>query len=324
VAISTLAKTRGSRDGFSFLSYIGKRFEGLGADKLEVCYVKQSKLLSTDDRWIFVGAEGSSLLSKITKDSVPLGDIAFCRQGIITGSDEAFVFGGKSPLSELPVSMIKPWIKVGDVHRYVIRPVEKRYLVYSSDIDKISDYPKFHQELKKHCEKLQKRTEVLSGRLRWFDLHRPRERRLFDNEKLVCRFKAECNTFAFDTGGLYFSADITLVALKEELRGRFKTKYILALLNSRLLDYHYKTYAKLMDYRYEYYPQSVSLLRIKQGTESEQKQLVALVDRIIAAKQRDADADTSALDREIDELVYDLYGLTNDERKLVEDSARWK
>ena len=40
-----------------------------------------------------------------------------------------------------------------------------------------------------------------------------------------------------------------------------------------------------------------------------QKPLERLVDRILAAKQRDPDADTSALEREIDELVYALYGL---------------
>ena len=39
------------------------------------------------------------------------------------------------------------------------------------------------------------------------------------------------------------------------------------------------------------------------------------------SKQRDADADTRALEREIDELVYALYGLTKEEVKLVEDAA---
>jgi len=321
VAISTLAKTRDSRDGFRFLSYIGKKFDGLGADKLEVCLVQQSKLLSTDDRWIFVGAEGSSLLSKITEDSVPLGDIAFCKQGIVTGRDRAFVFEAQSPISELPNSVIKPWIKVGDVHRYAIRPVKKRYLVYANDLGKISDYPKFHDGLKKHSEKLKNRREVKNGRIRWFDLQWPREKRFFDNEKLICRFKAERNTFAYDTGGFYCSADITLVIVKDEFRRKFKTKYILALLNSRLLDYHYKTYAKLMDYRYEYYPKSVSLLRIKQGTESEQMQFVALVDKILAAKQRDPEADTSAMEGEIDLHVNALYGLNGDEIAIIEETT---
>ena len=42
----------------------------------------------------------------------------------------------------------------------------------------------------------------------------------------------------------------------------------------------------------------------------------------MSAKQRDAGADTSALERDIDELVYALYGLTPDEIKLVEGGAK--
>ncbi|MGD0814550.1 MAG: hypothetical protein ABSA83_13170 [Verrucomicrobiota bacterium] len=49
-----------------------------------------------------------------------------------------------------------------------------------------------------------------------------------------------------------------------------------------------------------------------------QKAVERLVDRILAAKQRDAGADTSALEREIDGLVYALYGLNPDEIKIVE------
>jgi hypothetical protein len=46
-----------------------------------------------------------------------------------------------------------------------------------------------------------------------------------------------------------------------------------------------------------------------------------LVDRILAAKQRDAAAGVSALEREIDQLVYALYGLTAAEIKLVESAS---
>ena len=46
------------------------------------------------------------------------------------------------------------------------------------------------------------------------------------------------------------------------------------------------------------------------------------VDRILAVKQRDAEADTSALEREIDELVYALYGLQNSGRNSPCPSRR--
>jgi hypothetical protein len=53
-----------------------------------------------------------------------------------------------------------------------------------------------------------------------------------------------------------------------------------------------------------------------------QKPVERLVDRILSAKQRDAGADVSAREREIDKWVYALYGLTPDEIKVVEASAK--
>ena len=63
-----------------------------------------------------------------------------------------------------------------------------------------------------------------------------------------------------------------------------------------------------------------------------QAPIVALVDRILAAKQRDARADTSELgslaeavakvEAEIDRHVYALYGLTPEEIKIVEDAGK--
>ena len=46
------------------------------------------------------------------------------------------------------------------------------------------------------------------------------------------------------------------------------------------------------------------------------------VDRILAAKRKNPAAETSALEREIDQQVYALYGLTPEEIKIVEDSAK--
>ena len=46
------------------------------------------------------------------------------------------------------------------------------------------------------------------------------------------------------------------------------------------------------------------------------------IDRILSAKQKDPDTDTSALERQIDQMVYKLYGLTEEEIKIVENSNR--
>ena len=57
-------------------------------------------------------------------------------------------------------------------------------------------------------------------------------------------------------------------------------------------------------------------------TPEKQKPVERLVERILSAKQRDADADVSALEWEIDELVYGLYGLTREEIKIVEGQTK--
>src|SRR5437867_166175 len=44
--------------------------------------------------------------------------------------------------------------------------------------------------------------------------------------------------------------------------------------------------------------------------------------RLVAPKQREAEADASALERKITELVYALYGLAPEEIKIVEDTTK--
>jgi hypothetical protein len=62
----------------------------------------------------------------------------------------------------------------------------------------------------------------------------------------------------------------------------------------------------------------LSEIPIKKIPDDEQKSFIKLVDRILAAKRANPQADTSALEREIDKLVYHLYGLTEEEIKIVE------
>ena len=53
----------------------------------------------------------------------------------------------------------------------------------------------------------------------------------------------------------------------------------------------------------------------------QQQSIVSLANRIFSIKKTDSNADTSKLEQEIDKLVYELYGLTEDEVKVVEGGA---
>jgi hypothetical protein len=71
-------------------------------------------------------------------------------------------------------------------------------------------------------------------------------------------------------------------------------------------------------------PQPVSEIPVANISPDQQKPFINLTDRIIATKKRDPDADTSAWEREIDDLVYALYGLTPEEIKIVEEAWNGK
>ena len=52
----------------------------------------------------------------------------------------------------------------------------------------------------------------------------------------------------------------------------------------------------------------------------QQEPIIELVDQILATKRTDLDADVSDLENEIDQIVYLLYGLADDEIAIVEEA----
>ena len=56
----------------------------------------------------------------------------------------------------------------------------------------------------------------------------------------------------------------------------------------------------------------------KSQFQKQSKLITSLVDEILTAKKGDRNADTSELEKAIDDLVYQLYGLTEEEIKIVE------
>ena len=96
-------------------------------------------------------------------------------------------------------------------------------------------------------------------------------------------------------------------------------KYLCAILNSHIITWMMTNMALttgmgLMQWK----KFTVQRLPIPQVPVAEQRPFVRLVDRILVAKASNPDADTSAQEAEIDRLVYQLYGLTDEEIAAVE------
>lgn len=69
------------------------------------------------------------------------------------------------------------------------------------------------------------------------------------------------------------------------------------------------------------YPDDAKQFPIAKASKEQQQPIIELVDKILEAKCSNPTADTSALERKIDRLVYELYGLTEEEVKVVE--GKW-
>jgi adenine-specific DNA-methyltransferase len=61
-------------------------------------------------------------------------------------------------------------------------------------------------------------------------------------------------------------------------------------------------------------------LPIKKIAQENQQPFINKVNEILSLKSEDPKADTNDLEQEIDIMVYELYGLTEEEIKIVEES----
>ncbi|WP_139542595.1 DUF7149 domain-containing protein [Helicobacter pylori] len=100
---------------------------------------------------------------------------------------------------------------------------------------------------------------------------------------------------------------------------------ILGVLNSKLMTYFYKKKffpTHMQGGAFGFDTLSVETLPIPQITKSNKPtadKITALVDKILQAKAKDPKANTQKLEKEIDALVYQLYHLTDEEIKIIED-----
>ena len=158
--------------------------------------------------------------------------------------------------------------------------------------------------------------------------------RLFGKEKIVIGrlnkfFKATIDT------GKHALGKATLLILKKE----FDYKFILGILNSKLIDYYYKLLFKSTHMQGGYVRYDVpylELLPIKKIVgEKERKlhdEIIALVDEILklninlqkfgklSDKSEKLQEEINRINKEIDQNVYKLYDLTPEEIKIVESS----
>ena len=97
--------------------------------------------------------------------------------------------------------------------------------------------------------------------------------------------------------------------------------FILGILNSKLtntwFEYYYNT-TKVSGNYFDLNGNQIGSIPIPTATKEQQKEIITIVDKILAAKKQDSSADTTEWEKQIDQKVYELYRLTPEEIAIVE------
>jgi adenine-specific DNA-methyltransferase len=251
---------------------------------------KMNKNLLNDKGWILRDEKERSIINKIEKKCFThLENICASYQGIISGCDKAFVVDEKIIVEKsLELDLLKPWIKSSFIEKGRVNRTNQ-YLIYSDLIKEEDKYINSINHISLHRDKLQERRECRNGVRIWYELQWGRVQSIFEGEKIVFPYKANKNRFAIDKGS-FFSADVYCLTLKEAVP--FTYEFLLKILNSKVYEYYFKTFAKkLGDDAYEYYPNNLMKLCIP--------------------TMMDIDAD-------IDEFLYDFFQLGSYEKAIIE------
>jgi adenine-specific DNA-methyltransferase len=277
-----------------------------------------------------------SLLDKLKAQGTLLGEICNVNQGIVTGADkvtprhirQALVNVNKGEgifvlddveldrLHLLPnqLGVVKPWFKNSDISKWATNTLAKSHLLY---LDRtVSSIP---ENLQRHLEQfkpvLSERREAANSVIHWWQLQWPRHKGVFESPKLVAPQRSYDNRFAYNDIPWYASADVYFITSRNN---QVALKYLLALLNSKIYFHWLYHRGKRKGEMLELYQVPISEVPIKIISLREQQSFVTYVDQILTAKEQDPKTDVSALERQIDALVYELYGLTDEEIAMVE------
>jgi adenine-specific DNA-methyltransferase len=308
----------------------------------------------TATEWNFVVGKGSNLFDRLKAMPVKLGDLTeHISQGIRTSANEVYVLDviserdgllrarseklGKEVVIE--AAAVLRFLAGREIKPFSIQPSGKVVLMPYRIADAVAELvsePELAKKVPKTLAYLRENKSYLSSReqgrfrgARWYEFGRSQNIDLMLLPKILVPDIADRASFALDERGVFAFTSGYGITLKPTTN--VSPKFLLGLLNSRLLDLFWKQVSTpLRGGFYRYFTQFLSqfpirTLNLSDAAERVQHDaIVELVERILSAKAVDPAADTSALEREIDRMVYELYGLTEEEIAVVEGASSAK
>ena len=322
----------------------------------EYLFEGQDNLLRIDGYGEGAGNPIQVILEKLKSSRYTLGNICDIHMGLVSRADKVslqhlrkhpnlktkkgdgiFVLSSKElKVLNLPNEVfekyVRPFYKNSDIDQNSSNIRNKYWLLYIKDEGEpivlsnlLKNYfEKYKTLLIKQKENFLKNEIAAVFVKRWlkngnyFVLFNPKEEKYFTGEKIVAPYRSKSNRFAYNERPWFASQDVCFILPK---KNEFHPKFILALLNSKLyfawLLYKGNRKGNIL----ELAKGTVSEIQIKAISKEDQQSFISLADQIIEAKQSRDLINTHKLEKEVDQLVYQLYGLTKEEIAIVEESV---
>jgi hypothetical protein len=314
-----------------------------------------SKKQAASETWNFTFEEATALINKIKVNTVPLGEVTDrIFQGLKTSADKVYILNVVkrkknaiviySPALEkefeLESGPLKPLIKGGQMRRYLIEdtqrvvlfPYEKSMLISKKDFQE--RYPACWDYLNENKKYLENREDGKMKGEHWYAFGRNQALDVINLPKIITPDLAPSASYCFDDEGQYSFSGGAAGGYGILAKDTINPKYLLALLNSKLLDwYHHQFSTTFRGGYFSYESRFIRQLPIRLidfrdlSEKNTHDKLISLVDRMLAVHKKKAALPQSAelekiereiavTDEKINEIVYGLYGIADNESGL--------
>ena len=295
--------------------------------------------------WTFSNKATASLLEKLLLRTARLLDVpAEISRGSSTGDDDVFMLDSSE--CKVESAILRTPLFASDFSRYNFNPEGKWRVIFPYEVkngeSRLLRESEFKQKYPKAFSYLQSRKPELLKRKQyseWFGYSAPRNLSVHEQAQICIPLLADRGLFALippETRGRLcpMASGGFTVALNSA--AQVKPQYVLGLLNSRLLFWRLEQISNVFRGGWitctkQYFGElPIRLIDFSVPAEKDMhEKVVSLVEQITAAKAQLASAHSdkdknfyenkcAAIDRQIDILVYELYGLNDDEIKIVE------
>jgi adenine-specific DNA-methyltransferase len=291
----------------------------------------------TSETWVISNSEVQILLKKINDKSVRLENYIKdgAKRGVVTGLTEAFVIDNDKrdeliQLDSKNESIIKLLVQGRDLKPYNSILPQKSLLFIAwhfslqnnSEITGASDiatkefetqFPSLFNHLSQYKVKLSARNKVETGvRYEWYAMQRYASDYFedFDKPKIMFQKFQIKPCFIYDETGLFCNDSIWFIPSSNMV--------LLGILNSKIGWWLISKYCTQIQNGYQLIWKYFSQIPIAKANTEQVVIITEKVNQILTLKKENPSVDTSALEAEIDQMVYELYDLTPDEIAIVE------